>query len=459
MELLELYKVLNNDSSFVEDYYKNGFKFKGSTYRILNTNSRSFSQFKSNFELMERKEGIARVNWEKQKGGQEKYKQYPRYFTSLGIYETLDKQIYYKTKKGLIQKEIYNKKFTDIQEAFLTLLNLLDSSFDDYDSYLINRTREIKNFLSNYVNDKLIIKTIKNLSTDKNDEKKCIEEDLYWYLTFFDRQDLIVLLTNSSKKHKKKLKKYAINKLESKSLDDVISNKFNKDQYKAYTVFDEILIYYFMSDFIEKSNLNFAEFIDAAMKRLNTIHDLNNDEVRQFINSNSSYFEEIYKNAFDEVRFVKNRIESCQEDREDEKYIDDGDYQEKEGPEDKRVPISIAGRKVYPRSTKVRNKALDNAGHKCEFDGSHVTFKITRKSTIIDYSEAHHIVPMSLQGNFEHNIDVIENIVSLCPTCHRRIHNGDDRELLLKKLFEDRKELLKNKGIDISYDDLSKYYH
>lgn len=72
--------------------------------------------------------------------------------------------------------------------------------------------------------------------------------------------------------------------------------------------------------------------------------------------------------------------------------------------------------------------------------------------------EAHHLIPMSAQENFNNSLDVDANIVSLCPACHRKLHHGKEIEFELKKLFESRLELLKQSGIEITLDDLKKYY-
>lgn len=45
------------------------------------------------------------------------------------------------------------------------------------------------------------------------------------------------------------------------------------------------------------------------------------------------------------------------------------------------------------------------------------------------YVEAHHIIPMSNQDAFPiFNLDVVDNLVTLCPKCHRRIHLVSDIE-------------------------------
>ena len=72
--------------------------------------------------------------------------------------------------------------------------------------------------------------------------------------------------------------------------------------------------------------------------------------------------------------------------------------------------------------------------------------------------EAHHLIPMSAQNDFENSLDVDANIVCLCPNCHRKLHYGNQIDEELKILYEKRKELLNKSGIMISFEDLIKYY-
>lgn len=80
--------------------------------------------------------------------------------------------------------------------------------------------------------------------------------------------------------------------------------------------------------------------------------------------------------------------------------------------------------------------------------------------------EGHHLIPCS-PGNSEkywkrysRNIDCIDNIVSLCPTCHRRIHYGSDAERteIIDKLYEVQAEKLKAAGLKISLKELRELY-
>ena len=67
----------------------------------------------------------------------------------------------------------------------------------------------------------------------------------------------------------------------------------------------------------------------------------------------------------------------------------------------------------------IRDKALEKAGRKCELQESHITFIDNNKNT---FMEGHHLVPLEYQDLFHESLDFVDNIVSLCPTCHREIH-------------------------------------
>ena len=118
----------------------------------------------------------------------------------------------------------------------------------------------------------------------------------------------------------------------------------------------------------------------------------------------------------------------------------------------------------YPRDPNESLKAIKNAGYKCELEGKiegmqHVYFP--RKSNNENYTEAHHLIPMSASDDFKYSLDTTANIVSLCGTCHNLIHYGldKDRERLLEVLYNSRKDRLKKSGINITFEKLKEYYN
>lgn len=123
---------------------------------------------------------------------------------------------------------------------------------------------------------------------------------------------------------------------------------------------------------------------------------------------------------------------------------------------DKPEPTIVKGIQVYPRNRAYALSALEKAGHKCEVNNNHPTF--TRRIDRLPYTEPHHLIPMSMQERFSVSIDVPENIVSLCSNCHNEIHYGANAEMLLERLYEERKEALQKAGITITLDELLSYY-
>ncbi len=121
-------------------------------------------------------------------------------------------------------------------------------------------------------------------------------------------------------------------------------------------------------------------------------------------------------------------------------------------PKKKAAPVIVSGHEAYPRDRRISLNALSHAGYECEIDGSHESF--IRKNSNVKYTEPHHLIPMSFSAEFEHSLDVEENIVSLCSNCHNQIHYGRDARELIKKLFFQRKDLLEKSGLEITLEKL-----
>lgn len=123
----------------------------------------------------------------------------------------------------------------------------------------------------------------------------------------------------------------------------------------------------------------------------------------------------------------------------------------------------------YKTDKKLRNTALKRTSHTCEIaklkGEVHSTF-IARFNNS-DYAEVHHLVPMHAQENDSFveddkliSLDQIPNLIVLCPTCHRKIHFGQDEDVKpdLELLFETRKDQLKKYNLNIEKDQLLDFY-
>lgn len=124
----------------------------------------------------------------------------------------------------------------------------------------------------------------------------------------------------------------------------------------------------------------------------------------------------------------------------------------------KREKIEVSGMKVYPRNPKEAQIAKQKNNWECEIDSNHYTFYsyVDRKP----FMEAHHLIPMAFQDEFEYSIDFADNIVCLCPNCHRKVHYATNEVKLemLNILFDKKKRLYSSHNIQIDIQTLRLYY-
>ncbi|QIH76409.1 hypothetical protein GTN31_08535 [Macrococcoides canis] len=128
-------------------------------------------------------------------------------------------------------------------------------------------------------------------------------------------------------------------------------------------------------------------------------------------------------------------------------------------PEKRPAPVIVNNIKRYKRNLLEVRKAKDSANYTCEFDSNHVTFQNSFDNK--PFIEAHHLIPMATQGLFEYNIDFADNIICLCPNCHRRIHYGvkSDKSEMVQKFFKERKDKIEYFNVNVKYNDLELFYN
>lgn len=121
------------------------------------------------------------------------------------------------------------------------------------------------------------------------------------------------------------------------------------------------------------------------------------------------------------------------------------------------TPKKVTGETTrYVRSAYERKLAIALSENRCQMPGCNHELFLDKSGK--PYLEVHHIIPMNAQGDFDVSVDVVENLVCLCPSCHREIHNGMNSEEKIVELFNSRKSKLSEKGITLEIEDLLGYY-
>ena len=106
--------------------------------------------------------------------------------------------------------------------------------------------------------------------------------------------------------------------------------------------------------------------------------------------------------------------------------------------------------------------AIKNAYYCCERNSNHETFisQTTKKA----FMEAHHLVPVCFQqemwDKFGVNIDCVENIVSVCPTCHKAFHYGtkEVQEKMIEDLYKKCQPRYKSISFNITLEEVKSCY-
>lgn len=125
--------------------------------------------------------------------------------------------------------------------------------------------------------------------------------------------------------------------------------------------------------------------------------------------------------------------------------------------------VVSGGSKAVSKNPRFAKLALLHAGFCCAGNPSHTTF-LTAKG--FPYMEGHHLIPCTYANasrfweQRERNIDCEENIVCLCPTCHRMVHFGakEEKESILRTIYKGQKKALESVNLDLPFDELISLY-
>ena len=176
------------------------------------------------------------------------------------------------------------------------------------------------------------------------------------------------------------------------------------------------------------------------------------------------------QDAEDDRDILQSLLDGHQEeivfDEEDQTYVEGvektlanlSEEPEPYSPEPKQLPESSeqARGTQYKRDSNRAANALRRATYQCELGDDHPSF-ISRR-TGKNYTEPHHLIPLSKQRGFDYSLDVEANIVSLCSNCHNEMHYGQDAVERITALYETRQDELAQAGIPIRLADLLNLY-
>ena len=208
-----------------------------------------------------------------------------------------------------------------------------------------------------------------------------------------------------------------------------VTSNFIKEQLVYITIIDDISLYIKNKDIEQiKKYKPYNKFYTWVINSLVDIEILQKDSNRYFIHNDlTEYITTLYSNLDYKDFFFDKDLSYCE------------------------INNKIAKQR-YKRNAKLINKAKNRDKFICQMDNKHTTFI----SNGVNYVEGHHIIPMFQQKNYQFNLDNINNIISLCPNCHREIHSADNKNTIINKIYHSNKTYMESNHISIH--DLYKIY-
>lgn len=457
MDLLELYKAESNIPEWYEFYCSTGKDKGGKIFEFFNTNYRRLLSFQRGFIVLKAVEGVPRSDWERQPNhGQEIEKQHIRNMFCSKLFSK-DENKYYESEKGKVFEVMLGENFTEEEKSFLIYLFILNGYFGNKINYIVDTVEKFKLRLNELkITQEAFNDIIKKFVLSNPTTSEMFDYEYTYIDSFFKKFgeiDFLVEYLKADELEKQRLREYVKENHQSKSYRCVLSYKFkNSGAYTESTLMDNAKILYVTSNLFSGTQCNsFAEFVKRAIEIYSDLFVIENpSKILEFVlNKYPNVFEIIYNNVMG--------IDVYAEDEEDEEDDWDITVNSDEKIDDTNAQNIEKSKHV---SSVLKKISKQSSGYRCELEQLHNCIYFTSKKTLKNYLEVHHLIPREFANEYEKTIEIIENYVALCPSCHRLLHSAVDRERIsaLNYLMAKRKALLEQKGIIIDMKTMKEYY-
>ncbi len=460
MELLNVYKDLCKNDRWYNAYCSTGENSNGKILFFLNTNYRNLWVFEAGYNVFKEIENIGRDQWiHNENHGEEKEKQHTVNMLRSKIFSRAANK-YYRNKKGLTFGDMLEGNFSKEERWIIIYLTILNGYFANMPNYIKIRSNDIVNMMEKRgINKKDYIDMLKDFidSCDIGDTEIYMHDYLYFdsFYKNFEDIDFLQVFINASDAERTKLKEYVKSQPKNREITKketcTISYKYKSTgSYVKSTLIDNAKIQYFSLILLNDTYEDYKSFIDYALKKYSEIYKgIDIKKIKKFIDSHEAVYKLIYEEVFNIVKYSLNFRE--------EKEVNEQEVNLNEKIDDTDASSFDKYNKV---STVLKKLAKTNSNYRCELEDFFGCQYFTSKESHRNYVEVHHLIPRAVGNDFENSLEVVENYVTLCPHCHRLLHFGEDveRKPALHNLYLKRKELLHEKGLDISEKELKDYY-
>ncbi|WP_158499956.1 HNH endonuclease signature motif containing protein [Spiroplasma culicicola] len=419
---------------------------KGNTHiftEYLNTNRRNFSTLIHSMKFI-----IKADENKKQKSGQSRFKQHEPRLKSLNFIIKLGQDKFQITELGeeFLKYINYIETLTLGEIEFKILKNIycfliLFSNLNKRDNnYFLSEYSKFKHFLLKVNRQEKLFEDLWSIYL-KNGEELTEKE----YIALIKIRIYPFLKDDLDKEFASDID---WNRIVAENQDSILF-EFS-DSYHISTFFAEILIMYFL-DLLLKG-LDFDDTLEKICEHL----EINNSDIIFHLKEivfNSSFTLNFYDVITENI--VNYEINRDDIKRQLKKNVNS--YLSKEKHRNNFKKINVRDRTLFNQNKYIVKEFYD---FQCFFEENYSCRYFKQYNSVKNYVEIHHIIPHSKSDSFKNSIEVLGNYISLCPNCHKQIHNGtrNDVEMMLKKIYEFKQQELMEENLECTFEMLMSFF-
>lgn len=456
--LLDYYQNMWNNTDIAKKYWQCGAQDYGSILWFMNTNFRTISQaFYNAYDELKDEVGNRASEFSLVAShGQAKAKQYTVRMRQMWLYYIDENDRYQLSKRGRVfEKAMSDSRFSFAEKDLLCYLFLLAGEFNTTAKYLYKRTNEMFSYYhdAGYSTNEILAlqKDFLNEAYSDHINVADLAKKDYFYIANlyrpFRQIDFLKQLRIASNEDKIELKRYVQNNIQAHDPRCILSKKFETSgNFNKPMIVECAWILYITKKVQLLGTISYDEFIASVVRFYEEIFTIDSAKVLSFITEHRDIFETIYNLLYDvNLNFEQGLLTQ----EEITKVID---------------PTDIQGQARQNQVSEVlKQMAKEKSNYRCILESSEdcAEHYFTSKKENQNYVEVHHFIPREFASDFEHTIEILNNYVTLCPCCHRKIHHATDNERkhMIIEIYNQRKDLLERDGIHMpSKQKMLQYY-
>ena len=269
-------------------------------------------------------------------------------------------------------------------------------------------------------------------------------------ITFLNDPEFLSAYRESSEFEKNELHEYLVDNYSKGRYTCIITSRFAPTALTdCDTVLDDAKILFFAHYLKNSHPISLEDMLDIFEQVYTRFYRLNAKRVMNFIMMYEDVFRMTYLNLFSDMQdfYMGLQLDGKALATTKEKFS------EEELKKALLEPLDYTTTETVETLVKVNTMfsaaAKAESGHRCVLEDVNGCRYFTEKESGLPYLEVHQIIPRDYAGEFNVSIERTSNYVSLCPHCHRLIHNAADSERFkaLSALYWSRKERLDADGI------------